>query len=342
MNPIVPSPGPAPANGALPPVMQQLAQQLGVDLSGMGQSAPASMSSEDLAATLLQAAFSLSTPYRSPLPPWAQGMRLNVVSEDQYGQVYEAGEGLVYLDTAKSDRTYSTPANKFAAENGGRVDETTVPGGGPRQDYALTVTQAVNLPYTWDREEVADAMERMRAAGIQVGSFDELNSVWGSLVDRAAQTYALTDGERKLTPWDVLDLYKSEAQSSGTFVDPNRTETQIHKSITDISEGQAWSITQSTLQQMLGRDPSDQELRDYAYRMQRMAATNPTITKTITQYKDGEVASTTSKTDAGFTQDDAAMEAYDMAQNDPDYAEYKAASFYFNSLLSALGPIGGQ
>lgn len=326
---------------SISPALAEFFGSLGLDPASLtaapGASAPTSQA--DIAAMALQSALALSQPYGSPLPWWAQGLRYALVSEDQFPGVYKANEGLVYMDTAATQQEVRTPANKFAAEQGGPYETTTTTG--PKQDYALTVTQAMNLPYTWDQGEVADAMDRMKAAGLQVDGFDSLVSAWQGLVNRAATTYSMTDGKRKLTPWDVLDLYKDESKAAGTFVDPNRTETQIHRSVTEVSEGEAWASIQGTLSQMLGRDPTDQETRDFTYRMNRLASTNPQISKTVAQYKNGELASTTTHTDPGFTAADMAEEAYDDAQSDPDYAEYRAGSYYFNALMSALGPIGG-
>lgn len=324
---------------SLSPGLSEFFGSLGIDPGALLTQAPSSPTSQaDLASSLLQAALATSAPYRNPLPWWAQGLRSSLVSEDQFGKVYQAEEGLVYMDTAASQRQIETPANKFAAEQGGPTQSYTV---ADQKDYALTVTQAMNLPYTWDQDEVVDAIARLKAAGLQVDGFDGLVSAWQGLVNRAATTYAMTDGKRKLTPWDVLDLYKDESVAAGTFVDPNRTETQVHRSVTEVSEGEAWASIQGTLSQMLGRDPTDQETRDFTYRMNRMAATNPQISKTVAQYKNGELASTSTHTDPGFTSADMAEEAYEGAQNDPEYAEYRAASYYFNSLVSALGPIGG-
>lgn len=322
------------------PDLQALLSSSGIDINSLLTQQPAPTSQADIASALLQSAMAVSKPYNQALPWWAQSLQGNLISEDQFGKVYQAKEGLVYLGTG-GQRTVSTPANKFAEDMGGPSTTTTLPA---NRDYAATVTQAMNLPYTWDEREVADAIQRLKSAGIQVDSFDmgsnSLVNVWGSLVNRAAQTYALTDGERKLTPWDVLDLYKNEADASG--IGPfSGSKTTVQRNVTEISEGEAWAQLQNNLSQMLGRDPSDQEMRDFTYRMNQLAARNPAISKTITQYKNGEAVSSSTHTDPGFTGADMAQEAYDSAQNDPEYAEYRGASLYFNALMSALGPIGG-
>lgn len=216
-----------------------------------------------------------------------------------------------------------------------------------RGDKTVSLQQAMNEPYLWDEAEVGDAIKRFQAAGVtSVTDFNSLTEAWGAMVQRAGAMYSLSAGQRKVTPWDVLDLYKKEQIAAGIKPGPgdpnfNGTLTQVSKSVSDISEGDAWASLQGTLSQMLGRDPSDEELRDFTYRMNSLAARNPSITKTIQRYKNGQIASTSSHTSAGFGANDVAEEAYQNAQADPEYAEYQAATTYFNALASALGPIGG-
>lgn len=334
--------------GGVDPQVASLAAGLGIDLGSLlspspTDSASGTQSQADISAALIQSAQAATSSYGSPLPWWAQGVADQLVSEGQFGNVYKAGEGLVYLGTGGINTTTTdTPTNKFASEMGGPYETTTSPA---HKDYALTVTAAQNLPYTWDEKEVADAMKRLKEAGIPVDSFDlgsnSLVSVWGALVNRAAQTFALTDGQRKLTPWDVLDLYKKESSTTPGSTGYTGTKSTVARNVTDITEGEAWSQLQNNLSQLLGRDPSDQELRDFTYRMNRLAAENPAISKTITRYKNGEAVSSRTHTDPGFTTADMAQSAYDTAQNQPDYAEYRGASYLFNAVMSALGPIGG-
>lgn len=301
---------------------------LGIDMSGV-----------DLASLLPEAAEETSRQmgYNRRLPPWAQGLAAEVTEDpgfDPYMRVFWGG-----TKDYEVGKTKQAPSVEFGSNMS--PDATTVEDVKVTGPKTVSIERAMNDPFTWSDREVADAMQRLRQAGIQVNSFDELTSVWGSMVERAARTFSATKGERALTPWDVLDLYKDEAKAAGTWVDPNRREVTVNRSVADVTEGEAWSSIQGTLQQMLGRDPSDQELRDFTYRMNRMAADNPTITRTIQQYKDGELDSTTSRTRGGFTAADMAQEAYADAQSDPEYAEYTAATTYFSALQQALGAIGG-
>lgn len=305
---------------------------LGIDMSGV-----------DLSTLLPEVAAETSQQmgYNRRLPPWAQGLAAEVVQDpgfDPYMRVFWGGTKEYKTGIYEPGRA---PDVEFGSNMGATADTDTAREIRPEGPKTVSIERAMNDPFTWTDREVADAMQRMREAGIQVNSFDELTSAWSSMVERAARTFSATKGERALTPWDVLDLYKDEAKAAGTWADPNRREVTVNRSVSDVTEGEAWSSIQGTLQQMLGRDPSDQELRDFTYRMNRMAADNPTITRTIQQYKDGELDSTTSRTRGGFTAADMAQEAYEGAQNDPEYAEFQAATTYFSALQQALGAIGG-
>lgn len=276
------------------------------------------------------------------LPPWAQTVAPEVLSNPDFdpylGVVSQQGDERVFMGARQYDMktpTNHSPTNDEFVSGGRITDVEKTPG-----DDTLTLQQASNLPYTWDEEEVSEAMEKMKAAGMTVDSFDSLVDNWGALVYRAAMTYSLSEGKRKVSPWDVLDLYKDESKRLGTGPFTG-DKTMVSRNVTEITEGEAWSNIQSTLSQMLGRDPSDQETRDFTYRMNKLAARNPSISKTVTSYKAGEATGSSTHTDPGFTNADMAKEAYDTAQADPDYAEYQSATTYFNATLSALGPIGG-
>lgn len=284
------------------------------------------------------------------LPRWAQGVgadtfRNNTNLDPYLGIVSEVGDERVYLGDGKfKPKTPKggmlpegmTPAEARAAG----LDHNDYPKK-RKADKTQTVTQVKNQPYLWEQDEVNDAMRKMRQSGLPVKSFDDMVNVWGAMVDRASAMYSLSAGKKKVTPWDVLDMYKSEAKAAGNFTDfESGSQTTTHRTINEVSEGQAWAALQSQLSQMLGRDPSDDELREFAYRMNNLAAKNPTITETITRYKAGNVTSSDSKTRGGFDQSDLVQAAYEDAQDDPEYAEYQAATLYFNSAVQALGALG--
>lgn len=207
------------------------------------------------------------------------------------------------------------------------------------------------------REDFLRWRNMMIAAGVVSPEADPatvrsaLGSVLGDLEDMAAQGIRMSPiGYLKnLIRMNGLDPSKitsdadyATALGSAAAEDAfTGTKKQVSRSVSDITEGQAFSSLQGTLSAMLGRDPSDDEVRDFTYRMNALAAENPSISTTIARYKNGEMVGTKTKTDPGFTPDDMAMEAYEGAQADPEYAETQAGITYFNAAMSALGPMGG-
>ena len=293
--------------------------------------------------------------FNGVLPAWAKDLSPEVLADagfDPYlgiASTNAAGD-IVYAGA----RTYmgdhkSTEITSFAGHMGRPESPTSadLPDNLPPEakvqhdDKTLTATQVKNLPYSWDEEKITGVMKQMRKSGINVTSFDQLTQTWGSLVDRASLMYSLSEGKNKVTPWDVLDMYKSEAKAAGSLVDyESGTRTSTSRSVAHVTEGEAWSSLQQTLSQMLGHDPSDQEVRDFTYRMNQLAAANPSISKTIAKYKAGDVTSSSTTTEGGFSGADVAQAAYQKAQSDPDYAEFQSATTYYNAALSAMGAIG--
>lgn len=214
-------------------------------------------------------------------------------------------------------------------------------------DRTEMANSVMNQPFLWSEDQVADAIKKFQDAGVtNVTDFGSMKEKWDLLVDRAAKMYSLSSGQRKVTPWDALELYKTEMQKAGTFGSSGSDghPTTVHetaRSVSTITHGQGWSALQNTLSRMLGRDPSDEEVRDFVGRMNHLAAKNPTITKSTTSGIGTAHQNTSSHTKSGFNSNDILENAYKDAQADDDYAEYQSASTYFNATLSALGAIGG-
>lgn len=325
-----------PSNPGISPDLQgaidSLLGQLNGPVSPQAASPAASQDQPTLADILYQTALQMGGQYAYTkyLPP---GLFRQTVAANRAGAT---SDGFVYFGSGKNTKT-TLPASPSARHMGGD------PGVGGTYAYSsnagdkvTSIEQAKNMPYLWDDSEVTEAMDKMQKAGFDVSSFDQMLSVWGGLVDRASKTYTLSGGAMKVSPWDVLDRYKSESPAAFTG-----SKSTTSRSVNELTEGQSWSVLRTTMQQLLGHDPSDEEIRRFTYKMSGLASKNPSITKTITSYKNGEATGSSSHTSGGFTMDDAAQAAYEQAQNDPDYAEYQAASTYFNAVLSALGPIGG-
>lgn len=254
---------------------------------------------------------------------------------DPYLPSNDPGSWQVFISGSDMSKTTAT-SSATAAEQRATL----------RGDQTRTVSAVVNEPFLWDENEVADAIKKFQKAGVtSVVDFDSLQKAWSGLAQRAGAMYSLSSGQKKVTPWDVLDLYKSEVAKAGTGGAGGSggftgTHTQTQKTVTEIREADAWSALRQTTSQLLGHDPDDQEVRDFAYRMNSLAAANPSISTTTGNYQDGQLTNSSTKTKPGFGSADVARNAYDDAQEDPDYAEYQSSTTYFNAALAALGEIG--
>jgi hypothetical protein len=243
--------------------------------------------------------------------------------------------------------TGTTPRVKVTSSTNANVAENKFKLQG---DNTEMVNSVMNQPFLWNEDQVAGAIKKFQDAGVtNVTDFDSMQKAWSGLVQRAGAMYSLSSGQRKVTPWDVLDLYKNEQMKAGTYGGSGSggsggspsTITQRSRSVSTITNGDGWSALQNTLSRMLGRDPTDAEVRDFVGRMNHLAAKNPTITTSTTSGIGTASQSTSSHTKSGFDSNDVLQNAYQDAQSNPDYAEHQAATTYFNSALSALGAIGG-
>lgn len=251
-------------------------------------------------------------------------------------------------------RVYVGPGKKIKGLLPGQVRQEIGPDGLPvhvspgptRQEGDRTQSAGVvaNEPYSWTADQVAENIKKFREAGqTQVKDFDSLTQAWQGLVARAAQTYSFSSGKIKMTPWDALELDRQAQINAGTLTPGGSQVThQTSRSVSDVRQADAWSALRQTASSLLGRDPTDQEVRDFAYRMNALAAKSPTITSSTTTTDTSGNSSSSSHTKQGFDSADLERGAYDTAQSDPDYAEYQSATTYFNAALSALGAIGGN
>ena len=341
--------------GSAPP--DWLAAVLGQ--GGMAGAAPAApqqqLTMSDLISMLSGTARESTSSHKfvGPMPLWVPKTVQPYVQDGTIDPYLGAGQSTqeawrVYMGS-QTIHGKKTIQKTFAGKDGQEPRVQTVKGPGTtKADKAVTMQQAMNEPYLWNEDDVATAIKKFHDAGMtDVTDFDTLTKAWGTLVQRAGSMYSLSGGERKVTPWDVLGMYKNEQLKSGVKPGPgdpnfNGATTQISRNVSDVNEGEAWSAVRSTVANMLGRDPSDHEVRDFTYRMSTLAAHNPSISKTITQYQNGQAVGQTTHTTPGFSSADMAQEAYQHAQADPNYAEYQSASTYFNAAASALGAIGGN
>jgi hypothetical protein len=123
-------------------------------------------------------------------------------------------------------------------------------------------------------------------------------------------------------------------------IDQSGTFTQTSKSVDIFNPLDAKDLLRNTLQQQLGRDPSEHEMRDFIDNLTAAARNDPTITKnTQTTDKTGRVTNSSQVTHQGFDAGAASEMALENAQSKPGWAEWQAVGTYFPAVMQALGSV---
>ena len=287
------------------------------------------------------------------IPPWAQPTFVqgldgsqSVTRVDRNPATFYAGQDpsdptqpttdtsddMVFMGKRTTEGVPQPHIGDIRAEGGSELAPETQPD-------AITVSAALNLPYNWTADHTAEMMKKMRAAGMNVKDFGSMMQAWQMLVERASRMFVLSNGQNQVTPWDVLSLVKKESKASGLLDNHgNVVHTTTQRTVDDFSDGQAWTMLTQAMESGLGRKPTEQEVRDYASRLNAMAAKDPSITKTrtVTNQDTGQ-SHQSSHTTGGYTSDDAMQEVTNDIQNTDEYAQVQSATTYFNALLGALG-----
>lgn len=191
---------------------------------------------------------------------------------------------------------------------------------------------------------VKDAKE-----AVQEASLDDVLSWHQKFLEGAALAYDMGHG-KKITPeqflrrrleyrlgkkWDgKIDSLDSVATSAsgGSLAGTHTTKAS---SVDFLSPEDARGLVRSTLQQELGRDPTEAEYEDFVAALRTAQERNPnTVTTTTTTDASGNVTSSHSRSSGGV---DAASFLANRVQDSPEYAEWQAVGTYAPALFSALG-----
>jgi hypothetical protein len=180
----------------------------------------------------------------------------------------------------------------------------------------------------------------------------QVQSAWAWAVAESAQRYGA--GTAKMTPEEILGLAarsaagarggKPRGSGSGSRGSgaSSRSFTQTSTSV-DLSNAEtAKAILNKALEDALGRAASDDEVKQFHASLNAKEQANPTKTVSqVTQLASGG-GSSTSTTSGGFDGTSKMQFAQDTAKSNTEYAEYQAATTYFDAMMGALAsPTGG-
>lgn len=189
------------------------------------------------------------------------------------------------------------------------------------------------------------------AETVKGATLDEVATAYESLLKEAAGRFA---SGQLVSPDDILEtnirynLHRfganETAPESSWWKTLTKTQqepepfsgTKVSKNvIRDIySASEARNLARQTLQNALGRDPTQAEYEDFVSALQTEQREHPVRQTTRTKYKDGEVVRTNTTSRGGV---DVQQFAYEEARDNPGYAEWQAVGTYLPVVFNELG-----
>lgn len=252
--------------------------------------------------------------------------------------------GVSLSDQVWYERKGAWELEKYTESGGARPRNLPMTGKVPVGRKGTSFDAVLNLPYRWvnDKKKMNKLLTAVSAAtGKPVTDFFEALEVWQVAVKTANQSWIGTNGGKNgapLSPWDALGLMSRTPGGYGNSLAKTGPRTTTSRSVNEISDGDAWSVVNRAVTELLGRAASTSELQEFASRANRIAANNPTITRTTTKYDaQGRPVSESSKTQQGASAGDYELAARNMANRDPEAGAYQAAATYYPKLLETLG-----
>lgn len=190
------------------------------------------------------------------------------------------------------------------------------------KDTTPSVTDAKKM-YLTDPAFRAKWDSQVRAAGFESNDPIKSRMLWEMAVDGAADWYAASDGQQKITPQQYLQWY-SKAQGVGANKE-NLPSRQVYMYTPESVN----ALIDKTLTDTFGRKPTPNEQKEFYTAIQKMINEGTvTTTKERINPKTGK-KETYTVTTPGYSQEKA--EAYITekvkAQNPQDYMEAKSLEF---------------
>ena len=254
-------------------------------------------------------------------------------------------------------KVYMGSFNKLSGRNLSELSESAQAQLGQRTlPRWWKVSDAENQYFNWSDKQRADFQSKALLAGLlKQGDGDmEASKLWVNLVDQAAN-YGAQD--KQVGPMDLLAGYvKANSAGGGWVKDPNnndfvvnpltgerkyvgpqfKTTTQTNVNLTDPATARA--VATSVFQQLLGRDPGQNEIAAYAAALSQSEAQNPAQQSTTTQYdSQGNPVGSSSVTTGGVTSEGQQQLAADQIKKGKEYGATQAATTYMNVLTKDVG-----
>lgn len=222
-----------------------------------------------------------------------------------------------------------------------------------QEDYYLSQNEADNLPAQWSTQETNDfirsgVIRKIPGFNQNMGLPDVMNQ-WNNFTTLSA---SLAKQGIKMSPMDIMNTYQS--QEGQTFKKGNwmydavtgqpvqyvgptsRTDTSTKVDLSTRED--ALALAKTSMAQLLGRAPTDDEVGNYLNLLNGYEKENPTRSTTTTQIsgETGEQIGSTTKTSGGVTQAARAALLEKNMEGTKEYGAYQAATTYMSALMQTL------
>lgn len=212
------------------------------------------------------------------------------------------------------------------------IGEEGYKGFGPGAPIMASVQDLANQFYSWTDTMKDNLRGNLGLINKQylTATDDDLVNAWAGYVQQSANYVA---NGQSLSPWDILqkDIAAHGSQSKAGTKTQTTTDTNLTSRI------DADAIFQSAAKSLLGRNPTSTEAAAFYNTLNANERANPTTATTTSEYdEEGNVVSSSRTSEGGLGAGGAALLAQKQAESNPEYAQYQAATTYYNAALETI------
>lgn len=183
--------------------------------------------------------------------------------------------------------------------------------------------------YSWDQQKLSQFRNQLQLAGYSSGTMNRLQlaSAWNDL-SKESDAYAAAG--KKISPYDILNT----DAASGNVGPKTKTTTSSIVNYTDPNT--ARSIVNQSMAALMGRNPTNQEIKQFTDALHSYEAKNPQVSQQTVDTNTGQI--TDSKTvDKRINQPGMQQMAEDQIKSTKEYGSVQAATTYMDALRKMVG-----
>ena len=205
---------------------------------------------------------------------------------------------------------------------------------GDVSDRVDSLSEAQAQFYGWDDRTRSKFVTQLSLAGYNASGLtdSDLAKAWGAYTEQAASYYAQG---KKLTPWDILAKDRRMRENAPPEAPRTVTSTETNADLSTRQDAHALFL--QAAQQLLGRDPTAQEIKGFQSTLNAYEKANPVTRTTVSKYQGQDLQSQKSTTQGGVSAEAKQLMASQDIKKDPEFGAYQAATTYFDAMMQMIG-----